>query len=84
MYMLHYSSFLKQYLLNVLNLSDLYQSCSLHAFSSSHEENRPPLWSVDQSSWPHTLRFRVRFSALPDFLSSIESETGSTEPREDK
>jgi hypothetical protein len=30
-----------------------------------------------------TQRFRVRFPALPDFLSSSESGTGSTQPRED-
>ena len=34
----------------------------------------PPLWSSGQS--------RVRFPALPDFLSSSGSGTGSTQPRE--
>jgi hypothetical protein len=29
-------------------------------------------------------RYRVRFPALPDFLSSSGSGTGSTQPREDK
>jgi hypothetical protein len=43
------------------------------------EERRPPLWSSGQSSWPE---IRVRFSAIPDFLSSSGSGTGSTQPRE--
>jgi hypothetical protein len=44
------------------------------------EESRPPLWSSGQSSWLQIQRFRVRFPALPDFLSS-GSGTGSTQPR---
>jgi hypothetical protein len=44
----------------------------------------PPLWSSGQSSWLLTQRSRVRFSALPDFLRSSGSGTGSTQPREDK
>jgi hypothetical protein len=41
----------------------------------------PPLWSSDQSSWLLTQRSRVRFPALPDFLSSCSrSGTGSTQP----
>jgi hypothetical protein len=32
----------------------------------------------------HTQRSRVQFPALPDFLSSSGSATGSTQPREDK
>jgi hypothetical protein len=43
----------------------------------------PPLWSSGQSSWLQNQRFRVRFPALPDFLRSIGSGTGSTQPRED-
>jgi hypothetical protein len=38
---------------------------------------RPPLWSSGQRS-------RIRFLALPDFLRSSGSGTGSTQPREDK
>jgi hypothetical protein len=45
---------------------------------------RPPLWSSGQSSWLQTQRFRIRFPALPDFLRSSGSGTGSTQPREDK
>jgi hypothetical protein len=41
---------------------------------------RPPLWSDGQSSWLLTQRFRVRFQALLDFLSSSGSGTGSTQP----
>ena len=43
---------------------------------------RPPLWSSGQSFWLHIQRSRVRFPALPDFLSSSGSGTGSTQPRE--
>ena len=42
----------------------------------------PPLWSSGQSFWLHIQRSRVRFPALPDFLSSSGSGTGSTQPRE--
>jgi hypothetical protein len=41
------------------------------------------LWSSGQSSWLQIQRSRVRFSALPHFLRSSGSETGSTQPRED-
>jgi hypothetical protein len=42
----------------------------------------PPLWSSDQNSWIQIQRSRVRFPALPDFLRSSGSGTGSTHPRE--
>jgi hypothetical protein len=38
------------------------------------------LWSSDQSSWLLNRRSRVRFPAIPDFLSSSGSGTGSTQP----
>jgi len=44
--------------------------------------DRPPLWSSGQSFWLHIQRSRVRFPALPDFLSSSGSGTASTQPRE--
>jgi len=37
---------------------------------------RPPLWSSGQSFWLQIQRFRVRFPALLDFLSSSGSGTG--------
>jgi hypothetical protein len=43
---------------------------------------RPPLWSSGQSFWLQIQRSRVLFPALPDFLSSIGSGTGFTQPRE--
>ena len=43
---------------------------------------RPPLWSSGQSFWLQIQRSRVRFPALPDFLSSSGSGTGSIQPRE--
>ena len=45
-------------------------------------DNGPPLWSSGQSFWLQIQRSRVRFPALPDFLSSSGSGTGSTQPRE--
>jgi hypothetical protein len=47
------------------------------------QSGRPPLWSSGQSSWLQILRSWVRFPALPDFLRSSGSGTGSTQPRED-
>jgi hypothetical protein len=38
------------------------------------------MWSSGQSSCLLTQRSRVRFLALPDFLSSSGSGTGSTQP----
>ena len=43
---------------------------------------RPPLLSSVQSFWLQIQKSRVRFPALPDFLSSSGSGTGSTQPRE--
>ena len=45
---------------------------------------RPPLWSSGQRFWLQIQRSRVRSPALPDFLSSSGSGTGSTQPREVK
>ena len=42
----------------------------------------PPLWSSGQSFWLQIQRSRVRSPALPDFLSSSGSGTGSTQPSE--
>jgi hypothetical protein len=52
-------------------------------FKNAFGIERPPLWSSDQSSWLQIQRSRVRFPALPDFLRSSGSGTGSTRPRED-
>ena len=41
-----------------------------------------PLWSSGQSFWLQIQKSRVRFPALPDFLSISGSGTGSTQPRE--
>ena len=38
--------------------------------------------SNGQSFWLQIQRSRVRFAALPDFMSSSGSGTGSTQPRE--
>ena len=47
-----------------------------------NEKYGPPLWSSGQSFWLQIQRSRVRFPALPDFLSSSGSGTGPTQPRE--
>jgi hypothetical protein len=44
----------------------------------------PPLWSSGQSSWLLTHRSLVRFPALPNFLPSNGSGTGSVQSCEDK
>ena len=51
-------------------------------FDSIGGDRGPPLWSSGQSFWLQIQRSRVRFPALPDFLSSSGSGTGSTQPRE--
>jgi hypothetical protein len=43
----------------------------------------PPLWCSGQSLCLQIQRSRVQFQALPDFLRSRGSGTGSTQPRED-
>ena len=40
------------------------------------------IWPALKSFWLHIQRSRVRFPALPDFLSNSGSGTGSTQPRE--
>jgi hypothetical protein len=52
-------------------------------FRFAYHQSRPPLWSSGQSSWLQTQKSRVRFPALPHFLSSSGSGTGSTQPRAD-
>jgi hypothetical protein len=49
-------------------------SYELNIYICYVEESRPPMWSSGQSSW-------LRFPALPDFLRSNGSATGSTHPR---
>jgi hypothetical protein len=41
------------------------------------------MWSSVQSSWLQIQRSRVRFPALPDFLRSTKSGTGSTRRHEE-
>jgi len=54
----------------------------IYIYIYTHTHTRPPLWSSGQSLWLQIQRSRVRSPALPDFLSSSGSETGSTQPRE--
>jgi hypothetical protein len=51
--------------------------------SGIHITARLPLRSSGQSFWLQIQRSWVRFPALPDFLRSSGSGTGSTQPRED-
>jgi hypothetical protein len=61
-------------LLRVLKLNTDYFLC-VHCV--------PPLRSGAQNSWLQIQRSRARFSALPDFLRSGGSGTGSTQPHAD-
>jgi len=51
-------------------------------YLNTYKSNIAPLWSSGQSLWLQIQRSRVRSPALPDFLSSSGSGTGSTQPRE--
>ena len=65
------------------SLSLLFQFPQMYVnFSPCENDVRLPLWSSGQSFWLQIQRSRVRFPALPDFLSSSGSGTGSTQPRE--
>jgi hypothetical protein len=55
--------------------------CHTITFEYCIKEQWPPLCLSGQSSWLKIKRSRVRFPALPDFLSS-GSATGYTDPRE--
>ena len=56
--------------------------CKRGPFIMARVRNVFPLWSSGQSFWLQIQRSRVRSPALPDFLSSSGSGTGSTQPRE--
>jgi hypothetical protein len=51
-------------------------------FIEADQARRPPLWSSGQTFWLQIQRSRVRLPALPDFLTSRGSGTGSTQPRD--
>jgi hypothetical protein len=56
-----------------------YDSINLLFFSVVlTKESVTALWSSGQSSWLQKPRFRVRFSVVPNFLSSSGSATGFT------
>ena len=69
---------------SVSSVSGASGSSSSSSISNSgcSSSSRPPLWSSGQSFWLQIQRSRVRSPALPDFLSSSGSGTGSTQPRE--
>jgi hypothetical protein len=72
--------------LTFMPFSMLYLGGVLKVRSVFREEvlrGRPPPWSSGQSFWLQIQRSQVRFPALPDFLRSSGSWTGSTQPRED-
>ena len=75
----------------ILNYSNLYLRVTKHTHTHTRTHAHlwivlpliwPPLWSSGQSFWRQIQRSRVRFPALPDFLSSSGSGTGFTQPRE--
>jgi hypothetical protein len=55
----------------------IYLTACMH-FVLVSAPSRPPQWSSGQCSWLLTQMSWLRFSALPDFLSSSGSGTGST------
>ena len=65
----------------ILGCIDEYQIGNLGRYLDKIK-HKLPLWSSGQSFWLQIQRSRVRFPALPDFLSSSGSGTGSTQPRE--
>jgi hypothetical protein len=72
----------------VVTVKELFYEClvvseTYRILEEYHYISGPHLWSSSQSSWLQIQRSRVRFSALPDFLRSGGSGTGSTQPRED-
>jgi hypothetical protein len=60
-------------------------SCLRTSQHSMEPEGSPPclVWSSGQSSFLQIQRSRVRFSPLPDFLSSSGPGTGSIQPLKD-
>jgi hypothetical protein len=62
--------------------SNLGRAASYHGCDFSWSYLVSPLWSSGQSSWLQIQRSRVWFPALPDYLRSSGSGTGSTQPRE--
>jgi hypothetical protein len=61
-------------------ITAVYRSVQVLQFRFGVLKDCPPLWSSGQSSWLLTQRSRVRYPALPDFLNSSGSGTGSTLP----
>jgi hypothetical protein len=57
-------------------------SILLISFLGGWMQLQPHVWSSGQSTWLQIQRSRVLFPALPDFLKSSVSGTGSTQPRE--
>jgi len=66
----------------LLQYSTVQYKCSLAYYEVILYAIGPPLWSSGQSFWQQIQRSRVRSPALPDFLSSSGSGTGSNQPRE--
>jgi hypothetical protein len=61
--------------------NDIDITCRSYCLNNSYMG--PPLRSSGQSFWLQIQGSWVRFPALPDFLRSNGSGTGSTQPRED-
>ena len=68
--------------MNWLFNTDSYSFVLKRLFMDTYPARGPSLWSSGQSFWQQIQGSRVRFPALPDFLSSSGSGTGSTQPRE--
>jgi hypothetical protein len=83
--MIRYTNFLKgdTGVQAILRLSDRNSiGCNVDIIDGYISELRLSLWPSGQISWLQIQRSRVRFPAVPDFLRSSGSGTGSTQPRE--
>jgi hypothetical protein len=67
---------------NVVGVLQQFEGSYRLHFCTEWNRVGPPLWSSGQSSWLQIHRSWVRFPALPHFLRSSGSGTGSTQPRE--
>jgi hypothetical protein len=74
----------EEYIASIIMVTRIGELWTTIALTSKRSTLRRNMWSGGQSSWLQTQKSRVRFPALPDFLSGSGSGTGSTQPPEDK
>jgi hypothetical protein len=67
---------------NLVETTEVEKSVEQKAYFLRFAHYSSPRWSSGPSSWLQIQKSRVRFPALPEFLRSSGSGTGSTQPRE--